>query len=208
MRSETASAPASDKLAPMVAAAVIVASLLCYLPARNAPFVSDDFRYLVENETLLSTELGNALELFRRPMPHGEYLPLRDLSLRIDWQLFRERTLGYHLHNLVLYGLCCWAVWLLTVQLLRVFEPEVDSHRWTATTVTALFAAHPVHAETVIWVSCRKDLLAALFVLLSLWSVARSLEGRNLRWRSIYLSWFLLSLGMLSKTVALATPIM
>ena len=89
----------------------------------------------------------------------------------MDWQLYGDRAGGHHLTSLLLHALN--AVLLLLV--LR----RLTGSLWRSAFVAALFALHPLHVESVAWVSERKDVLSALFWLLTIWAYARYVERRS-----------------------------
>jgi tetratricopeptide (TPR) repeat protein len=86
-----------------------------------------------------------------------EYLPLRDLSNRLDRALWGMNPVGYHLGNVLLFGLAAAA--LLAV----IFALTGD--RRAAVIGSLLFAVHPITTESVACIAHRKDVLMAAFVL-------------------------------------------
>jgi tetratricopeptide (TPR) repeat protein len=148
-------------------------ALLAYLPGFEAPFFTDDHVYLVENSLLRGVPLAKPWAFFVERTNPFEFLPLRDLSYRLDWALFGANPTGYRIHNLILYALCCAAVWCFVRALCREGWRERACARplqsaWIATFATLLFAVHPAHVESVLWVSGRKDLLSGLFGIVAL----------------------------------------
>lgn len=162
----------------VLAAAAVAAVMLAYVPCLSGPFFADDILYVVGNQGLQDVPLAQPWRFFTTRTNPYEFLPFRDLSLRLDLALFGNEPLGYHLHNLLLYGLCCLAVWRCTGAALGLLSAAEGRRRgyWCAA-VTALFAVHPAHVESVAWISGRKDLLSGLFALLSLWLFCAALSG-------------------------------
>lgn len=159
----------------------LAVALFSYGRALHAPFLSDDFIYLVENEKLLDLPLAQLWKLFIEPFNPYEFLPLRDLSYRIDLALFGLAPLPLRMHNFVLYALACLLVFMTTAKLctrLRADTPHTAA--WTAAITTALFAVHPAHVEAVVWISSRKDLMSAIFSLAALW-MALEIDARPRR---------------------------
>jgi len=189
----------------MLAGLSVVLSTLAYLPALDGPFFADDEAYVSGNTRLQALPLSELGSLFTSKLNPLEFLPLRDLSYRIDLALFGLDPTGYHVHNLLLYVLCCWAVWLCTGSVVSVLASGKSAGpgagvAWTCAVATAVFAAHPAHVESVAWVSGRKDLLSGLFALLALRQFAVAMEGERVRWRSIALGALLFALGLLAKS--------
>lgn len=197
-------------LPALTAVAAALAALLACLPPVATPFfLVDDPIYVRNNTALQQLPLAEGWRVFTTRTNPWEYLPLRDLSYRVDMALFGLHATGYRVHNLVLYGLSCWAVWLCSVRIigsLRRGAPAAEA-RWMAALVTALFAFHPAHVESVVWVSGRKDLLSGLFALLSLWLFARSLDGGAKRGRHLAGSYLAFACAILSKSTVVPLPL-
>lgn len=164
--------------------ATIVVSLACYLPSLHAPFFSDDFLYFVDNEKLQRASLARPADFLAQRLNPYEYLPLRDLSYRIDLELFGAAPWGFRLHNFLLYALSVAAAWLLARALFRLRTStagdERHSPRAAPLVAAALFAAHPAHVESVAWISGRKDLLSGVLTLAALALLARALTAARL----------------------------
>jgi hypothetical protein len=187
---------------PVIVAAVVVALVLvAYLPSLGGGFFSDDFFYIVGNEKLQNIPLTRSWELFVGRTNPIEFLPVRDLSYRLDMALFGLRPFGYHVHNLLLYAICCAAAWLCCNAILRLLG--ATSRAWMSSLVTILFAVHPAHVETVAWVSGRKELLSGIFALLALGQFARALLPDRPDRRRLLLSYGLFLLALMSKSAVL-----
>ena len=91
--------------------------------------------------------------------------PLTWLSHMADCQLFGMRAGPAHLVNLALH--------LANTFLLFLFLQSTTAALWRSALVSALFALHPLHVETVAWISERKDVLSAFFFFLTLLAYAR-----------------------------------
>ena len=88
--------------------------------------------------------------------PHARnWHPLTTISHMLDCQLYGLNAGGHHATNMLLHTL---AVLLL----FRVLQ-QMTSSIWKSSLVAALFAVHPLHVESVAWVSERKDVLSAVF---------------------------------------------
>ena len=91
--------------------------------------------------------------------------PLTWLSLMLDDQVYGLEPGGYHLTNIFLHG--------ATAILLFIVLRQMTGFLWRSAFVAALFAVHPLHVESVAWVSERKDVLSALFFMLALLCYAK-----------------------------------
>ncbi len=198
-----------------VATYVVVLTLVAYLPSTTGNFFSDDFVYVAGNRTLQSLSLSEIWRVFVERTNAFEFLPLRDLSYRLDLAVFGLQPFGYHLHNIVLYALSGVAVWLCCSSLLALLggaegTPPNGSrteHRWVCTWVTILFVVHPAHVESVGWISGRKDLLSGLFALLSLWQFAKAIRPARPEWRRLFASALLFTLALMSKATVLPVAV-
>jgi len=196
----------------LVAVAAAGTALLAYGPCLGAPFfIVDDYQYVAANSRLQGIPPGEWWRIFTSRTNPWEYLPVRDLSFRLDLAIFGLKPVAFRLHNLLLYALCCLFVWPCTRSLVRALRPSPDdgpasdhvTGRWMAAFAVALFAAHPAHVESVAWISGRKDLLSGLFALLSLWTFAAGLRSSR-RGLCLFVSAFWFGLAVLSKSTVVS----
>jgi tetratricopeptide (TPR) repeat protein len=155
-----------------LAAALALITVALYWPALHDDFIDmDDSDYVTSNphvETGLT--LRNAVWAFTTNHA-GNWHPLTWLSLMLDVTLFGKTAAGMHFTNVVLHA--------LNVALLFCLLRSLTGATWRSAGVAALFGWHPVHVESVAWVSERKDVLCAFFGLLSLLFYARYAQGRE-----------------------------
>ena len=191
-------------LAYVLLSAVVAAG--AYLQALGYPFISYDEYYITKNAKLAGLHLVELWRLFTKPYnAFAEFLPLRDLSYWFDITLFGMNPAAFRIHNILLYLLCLPLVYATTSGIWRYFRPiDAASAPWAAAVVTALFALHPSHAEAVVWIAGRKDVLSALFSLLALWLAVKARREQELS--APYAAATLLALlaAMLSKATAVA----
>jgi Flp pilus assembly protein TadD len=90
--------------------------------------------------------------------------PLTWLSLQLDAELAGTGPRAFHRTNVLLHA--------ANAALLFAAVRSLTGSRWRSAAVAALFALHPLHAESVTWVSERKDVLSTFFGLLALWAYA------------------------------------
>lgn len=183
-----------------------LATLVAYLQALYYPFILDDIGYITWNTKLAGLHPTDLWRLFTEPYnDYSEFLPLRDLSYWLDITLFGLTPAAFRLHNIILYLLCLPLVYGCTLRVWRYFRPaDAAGARWAAAAVTALFALHPAHAEAVVWVSGRKDVLAALFSLLALWLAIGARREYGLSAPHAAAALAALLAAMLSKAAAVA----
>ena len=171
-------------------------SFLLLLPLLGYGFLSDDFPLIVANPRLQSWSLffQNLLTPFfsfpTNPQLHY-WRPTTLLSYALELRLWGVSPWGFHLTNILLHT----ANTLLLYLLLKRFRPE-GPLPWTA---SLLFLLHPAHGENIAWISGRTDLLAFLFLALSL---LFRLEYEE-RKRGLSISLLFFTLALLSKEAAL-----
>ena len=187
-----------DAFAVLVLGALIA---VIYFPATQAGFVWDDsiMRGLVAVSTW-----GGIWELWFDPVgayleggtrKEGHYWPLLYTTFWIEHKLWGFSPAGYHIVNILIH-------FVNTVLLWRVLSRLAVPGAWFA---AAVFAAHPLHVESVAWIMARKDMLATLFCLASLLLWLRFTESPNRRRYAGAL--LLFAAAMLSKSVAVVFPV-
>lgn len=138
--------------------------------------------------------------------------PLTWFSHAIDYQLFGIDPAGHHLTNIIIHSLNSLLVFILFIRLVVKVNPqaELSFTIYSAGLIAALlFGVHPLRVESVVWVSERKDILCAFFVLLTYISyltyVSRENKTIRKKWYIITLSLFVLAL--MSKPMAVTVPV-
>ena len=190
----------------LVAAVALLAQCMALLRAVGGEFVSDDERVAGTASPLARVPLAEPWRLLLPRDGSWEYLPVRDLSLRLDIALFGDWTPGYHLHNLALYALLCWLVFAVTRRIVALLgERGTDATAVAAVTAT-VFAVHPAHVEAVAWIAGRRDLLAGLFGVLAVLAWLRVLAGGRGAAGWYAASALALLAALLSKASALPLP--
>jgi protein O-mannosyl-transferase len=179
-------------------ALVLVAlAVVAYLPALGAGFIWDDNLYVTGNADLRSAD-GLRI-IWTEPLSSPQYYPLVFTSFWLEYQLFGPDPRVFHLTNVLLHALSAVVLWRLLV---RLAVPGA----WLA---AAVFAVHPVHVESVAWVTERKNVLSGLFyltafrVLLEPMLADRAGASRAGAWIAGTL---LFVAALLSKTVTASLP--
>jgi hypothetical protein len=114
-----------------------------------------------------------------------------------DFEVFGLSPLGFHATNLALH--------VANTLLLFFLLARMTSAPWASAFVAAFFAVHPLHVESVAWISERKDVLSTLFWLLTMWAYLKYTEHRRPLW---YLATaLLLALGLMSKAMLVTLPL-
>ncbi|MEJ5259220.1 MAG: tetratricopeptide repeat protein [Anaerohalosphaeraceae bacterium] len=187
-----------DRIIRVLAAAVLaLLSFQAFSEALSSDFICiDDPFYVFANEHVTGgLSLRGILWAFTT-VEMANWHPLTWVSYMADTSLFGTGPRGYHLTNLLLHTanalLCLWLFSLWT----RRF--------WAAFLIALLWGIHPLRAESVIWISERKDVLSGFFGLLSL--IAYTYYARSEKKKLLWAAWFLLLLGLLSKSMLVTWP--
>jgi hypothetical protein len=175
------------KYAPslLVLLAVIV-SISCYMQAINAVLTGDDVVYIVNNQKLINLPLSQVWRVFTEPFNSTyEFLPLRDLSYRLEMIFTTTNPVVFRTDNIIIYALSIPLVYAITRRLQSYCCGQNEAALpWFAATVSSIFAIHPALVESVVWVSGRKYILANLLALLAMW-LALNVKQSN-KWSSKY----------------------
>jgi tetratricopeptide (TPR) repeat protein len=130
--------------------------------------------------------------------PHARnWHPLTTLSHMLDCQLYGLNAGGHHATNVLLHTIAA----LLLFRVLR----QMTGTLWKSAIVAALFAVHPLHVESVAWVSERKDVLSAVFFFLMLDAYVRYTRAASIRRYVVVTALFMA--GLMSKPMLVTAPI-
>jgi protein O-mannosyl-transferase len=170
-------------------------TIFAYRPAWNGGFLWDDDDYIVKNDLLTASD-GLQRIWFSLDSP-SQYFPLVYTTFRIERALWDLNPSGYHWVNLLLHVANALLVWRV---LARLNVPAA----WLA---GAIFALHPVQAESVAWITERKNVLMGFFFLLTLLAWTGFIDGRTKRpWRLYALALVLYALALSAKSTACTLP--
>jgi tetratricopeptide (TPR) repeat protein len=181
----------------LAAVAIAVITFIVFLPSLQNEFVNwDDFVYVVNNPMVVTDHISLS-DIFSKPVS-SNYHPLTVLSLAFNYQLGKTDPMGYHLVNVLFHVfntlLAFFFVYLLT-----------RGNLLMAAVVSLFFGIHPMHVESVSWVSERKDVLYVFFFLSGLLTYLFYQESKKTVWYILTLLIFVLS--CLSKGMAVVFPL-
>jgi protein O-mannosyl-transferase len=181
-------------------AGVLVLTAVLYLKALQNGLVGyDDKMYLNLNPYIKDCSLHGIKVIFSS-FYFANYHPLTTLIYMFEYAWFGLNPLPYHMLNLVLHLINVWLVFKLAERL--------SGKRNTALVVSLLFALHPMHVESVAWVSETKDVLYACFYLLSLILYMRYIESAKHKQYYYAGAFILFILSLLSKSAAVTLPVL
>lgn len=191
--------------APMAAAISVALALAVFLTFgrtawENFDFLRyDDHRYVTANAMVQRglTWEGILWAFDPRTTVVSNWHPLTMLSHMLDCQLFGLSSWGHHLTSVLWHVansvLLFWALLRMTSAL------------WPSALVAALFGLHPLHVESVAWISERKDVLSTFFWFLLLWTYTSYVRRPSVGPYLLLMLW--LTLGLMSKPMLVTAPL-
>ncbi|HLG16549.1 MAG TPA: phospholipid carrier-dependent glycosyltransferase [Blastocatellia bacterium] len=191
----------------LILGAVLVITFLAFANSLNGEFVYDDRLQVLNNPTIKS--LSNIPRMLTESVwqfmnqgaagPVGPYYrPLFNVALIINYHLFEFSVTGWHLVSVLFH--------LGVVLLVYMLAHRYGLTSQAAAIAAAVFGLHPVHSESVAWVSGIPDPMAAVFILTSMLVYERYRETPA-RWPRFAVSAGLALLALLSKETAIALPV-
>ncbi len=183
----------------VVCALLLLATAAVFGQTLDFGFVNfDDRTYVSENPHLAAGLTTETIGWAFTTDCCSNWHPLTWLSYLLDHQLYGLKPWGYHLSNVVLHGA---AAVLLFLVLWRM-----TGDLWPSALVAAVFAVHPLRAESVAWISERKDVLSGLFFMLTLGAYA-GYAGRPFSWARYLALVLLFALGLMAKPMLVTLPL-
>jgi tetratricopeptide (TPR) repeat protein len=160
-------------------------------------FVSfDDNEYVYENPIVTRGLTVQGIFYAFSGKHSGNWHPLTTLSHMLDCQLWGLGAGGHHFTNVVLHT--------IAVVLLFLVWQQMTGAIWQSAFVAAVFAIHPLRAESVAWISERKDVLSAVFFMLTLGAYIRYAKCPSIgRYLAVSI---LFALGLMSKSMLVTVP--
>jgi tetratricopeptide (TPR) repeat protein len=192
----------------IVGAVILAITAVVFLPSLSNGFVFwDDHRYTYENPLLKDFSFVKIFSVSTSYM--GNYHPLTLLWLHWETLLFPKGDANmysgfdpfwFHLNNLFLHLLNTLLVFYVVYELL-------DRKEWKTAAVTALFfGIHPMHVESVAWISELKDVLYSAFFLGAAWLYIRYLRKKD--FKLLAASFVLFIFSCLAKGQAVTLPLL
>lgn len=184
-----------------------VVTFAVFSPALWNDFVQwDDYVNIKDNEHFRGLGWTQIRWMFTAILM-GHYIPVTWLTFGMDYVLWGMNPAGYHLTNIVLHSANAGLVYLVALRLLSRALPAPAPLPLCAAVAALFFAVHPLRAESVAWVTERRDVLSGLFTLTTvlLYLRAADAEGRRrVRLLAAAVVTYLLALG--SKSIVMTLP--
>lgn len=176
---------------------LFIVTLSVYWRITSHEFINyDDGLYVTEN-THVQAGLNRESIIWAFTTGHAaNWHPLTWLSHMLDIDIYGLNPIGHHLTNLQFHI-------LNSILLFLVFKMMTGA-MWQSAFVSALFALHPMHVESVAWVSERKDVLSTFFWILSIWAYVRYVRQPDKKHYLLLILFFIL--GLMSKPMLVTLP--
>jgi len=181
----------------LVYSVIIFTTLSVYLPVKDFGFINyDDNTYVFNNPRVLGGLTSKNFLWSLTAIEVSNWHPLTWISHMTDIQVFGLNAGGHHLISVGFH--------ILNTILLLVWLNTMTGEFWKSSFVAAIFALHPLHVESVVWIAERKDVLSTFFCFLALMSYTRYCQKKN---RQQYLlSLFFFIFALMAKPMAVTLP--
>ena len=186
----------------LICLALAILTIITFWSLKDCGFINfDDDIYVYKNAYVQSGLNWNSIgQAFSSDLIiaglSGHWHPLTWLSLMLDYQIFGLNPHGYHLMNLLFHV-------MNTILLFLIFH-RMTKKLWPSAFVAALFAIHPLHVESVAWITERKDVLSTFFWMLTMGAYSYYVEQPGFRRYFLVLLFFVL--GLMAKPMLVTLP--
>src|SRR5438093_10791525 len=192
----------------------------------------DDGPYVYDNPRRISGLTPGNIQWAFTHVHAANWHPLTTISHMLDCQLYGLQPWGHHLTNILLHAAAAILLFFALRELTggghaatgigssAVASAKADDagrdqrsrlqgrgSLWPSAFVAAVFAIHPAHVESVAWVAERKDVLSAVFFMLTLWAYARYARSDRFSWRRYATVLVLFALGLMCKPTLVTLPL-
>ena len=206
----------------LIALLLVLGTLAVYLPAADHGFtLYDDGDYVTENPMVENGLTWAGIKWAFTTGHASNWHPLTWLSHMADCQLAGLNPNLPHCENILFHAANAVLVFALLLRLTRL-RADASARQageiWPSAFVAALFAWHPLHVESVAWISERKDVLSTFFALLTLLAYTKTVTGDNwrvtgkeapavvARQRSLLPALIFFALGLMAKPMVVTLP--
>ncbi|HYL76241.1 MAG TPA: tetratricopeptide repeat protein [Bryobacteraceae bacterium] len=193
---------------------VALLTLLAFLPALQNGFVDwDDPKNIVNNESFRGLGWDQIHWMWTSHL-NGHYIPITWMTLGLDYTIWGMDPLGYHLTNILLHAANAVLFYFLAIALFRKAVPQSSPQMRARIPLGALFAAlifavHPLRAESVAWVTERRDVVSGLFYLAAILVYVRGVQdtpGKPIQRKYYWACLAIFALGILAKEMLVTLP--
>jgi hypothetical protein len=176
---------------------LVLTTLAVFWSVKDYEFIHyDDDLYMVDNSRVQDGLTTESIKWAFTATHTGNWYPLTWLSLMLDYELYGLNPAGYHWSNLLFH--------IANTLLLFFLLSRITGAVYKSAFVAALFALHPLHVESVAWVSERKDVLSTFFWMLTMGAYVRYVERPGtIKYLLVIIAF---SLGLMAKSMLVTLP--
>ncbi|MBK9108910.1 MAG: tetratricopeptide repeat protein [Saprospiraceae bacterium] len=179
----------------LLPALAIALTFIGYIPSLSAEFVNWDDQDYASNNPLIHN-FSNFLKFFTTPV-QGNYHPLTMISLAFNYAISGLNPFSYHLVNVLFHLANVFLVF-------KFINGLLPGKIFIAFSVALFFGVHPMHVESVAWVSERKDVLYTFFFLLGFIQYLKYIDLNSKR--NYWYCFLFFCLSIMSKPAAIIFP--
>ena len=178
----------------------ILLAIAAYLNTLEFEFVWDDIYLILQDHTIKSPRYLGIIfqsDFFGHQeddLVYGYFRPLVSLSYMLDYAIWSKNPFGFHLTNIILHAV---ATFLFSLSL-----TQLTQKRWVVSGASMLFAVHPIHVESVAWISGRTDILAFVFAMTALIAEVQACNRQRFHVFLHIAAPILFAMALLSKEMA------
>jgi len=177
---------------------LVLSIVAVYHPVVSFEFVNfDDNLYVTDNNHVQDgLSLKSIIWAFKTTRA-SNWHPLSWISHMLDCQLYGLNPGMHHASSLIIHTINCLLLfWVLT---------RITGAVWQSAIVAALFGLHPINVDSVVWIAERKNILSALFCMLTM--LTYSYYVKNPRFGTYMLTLLLFALGLMAKPIIVSLPL-
>lgn len=190
----------------LLPAVVAVITLICFRYTLNNQFTNWDDDFYVTNDVYIREFSAHNLRvLFTEDITRNNYHPLCMLSLAVNYFFSGLEPMGYYLTNILIHAVNAWLVFVLFFRLALRLSLSESAALFLGFFGSLWFAVHPMHVESVAWISERKDVLYTAFYISGLLTYLRYVDEGSKKW--LWTTYALFFLSCLSKPMAVTFPL-
>ena len=185
------------QLQALIVLFLILSTLLVYWRVLKFDFVNyDDDLYIMDNPHVQDGLTVESIAWAFTTTQAGNWHPLTWLSHMLDNQIYGLNPGRHHLTNLMFH--------IANTLLLFFLFKKMTGQLWPSAFIAALFALHPLHVESVAWISERKDVLSTFFWMLTMWRyICFVRQGAIYNYMLVLLCY---TLGLMAKPMLVSLP--
>jgi len=176
---------------------LVISTLAVYWQVQGHEFINyDDDVYITSNLNVQAGLTRESVYWAFMTSHFANWHPVTWLSHMLDYELYGDRPKGHHLTSLFFH--------VASTLILFIVLVRMTGELWRSGFVAAMFALHPLNIESVAWVAERKNVLSALFWLITVWAYIHYTEKPNIKNYSLVSLCFVL--GLMTKPMLVTLP--